>query len=236
MLLGKLVAGRLLRRYRRFLADVQLDDGALVTAHTANTGRMLGCSLPGSRVWLSRSDNPRRKHAYTWELVEVDEGVLVGINTARANALVAEAVVEGRIEELRGYTSIRREVSYGLEGSRVDLLLEEAGRVPCHVEVKNVTLAEAGVAYFPDAVTARGLKHLRELSTLASRGGRAVIFFCIQRADVTELRPARSIDPAYADMLQQAVACGVEALAYAAQVGVEAISLHRALPVVLSAP
>ncbi len=228
-----LVGGRLVKRYKRFLADVVLDDGTELTAHCPNTGSMLGCQAPGSRVWLSRSDNPKRKYAYTWELVEVDGGVLVGINTGRSNALVREAVEAGVIRELGGYEAIRGEVRYGSEGSRVDFLLSGASG-ECYVEVKNVTAAVAdGVALFPDAVSARGTKHLRELmGAVRSEQRRAVLCFCVQRTDVTEVRPADHIDPEYGRTLREAIAAGVEAVAYRARMGADAVALEAPVPVV----
>lgn len=229
-----LIGGRLIRRYKRFLADVILDSGEAVTAHCPNTGSMLGCQDPGSRVWLSRSDNPRRKYCYTWELVETAEGTKVGIHTGRTNALVEEAIRSGAVRELPGYGEIRREVRYGQERSRVDLLLSgDPERSACYVEIKNVTAAvDSGVALFPDAVSARGSKHLRELMAMAAQGDRAVIFFCVQRGDVREVRPADAIDPEYGATLRQALACGVEALAYRARVGPRGIELTTPVPVV----
>ena len=222
-----LIEGRLIRRYKRFLADVQLGGGEIVTAHSANTGAMTGCSEPGSRVWLSRADNPKRKYSLSWELVESAPGILVGINTLKSNHLVREAIELGAVPELAGYASIRSEVRYGEENSRIDLLLE--GEVPCYVEVKNVTLADSGIGYFPDAVSARGTKHLRELMSVVAAGQRAVIFFCVQREDVHEVRPAAHIDPVYAATLHEAVAQGVEAIAYAARVSPQEIFLQRRL-------
>lgn len=224
-----LTEGRLLRRYKRFLADVELPTGEIITAHTANTGAMQGCCDPGSRVWLSKSDNPKRKCPYTWELVETSTGTLVGINTQLSNSLVHEAITAGRIPELQGYATIRSEVRYGQENSRVDLLLE--ADIPCYVEVKNVTLAENGIGYFPDAVSARGSKHLRELMGVVAAGQRAVIFFCVQRNDVREVRPADHIDPVYGRTLREALESGVEAVAYGAGVSVERVVLENALPV-----
>lgn len=212
MQLPPLVAGRLVKRYKRFLADVTLDDGRLVTAHSANTGSMMGCAEPGSRVWLSASDNPKRKLAFTWELVEAEPGVVVGIHTGRANALVEEAIRAGRLPALSGATSIRREVRYG-KNSRIDLLLDFDAAPPCHVEVKNVTLVRDGVALFPDAVTARGAKHLAEMTEVVRTGGRAAMVYCVQRGDGDALSPAQEIDPAYADALRDAMAAGVEAYA-----------------------
>ena len=224
--------GRLIRRYQRFLADVELDDGGDVTAHTPNTGSMLGCCTPGSRVWLRDSGNPARKYRYGWELVEAAPQVLVGVNTSMANQLVQEAIDLGVIAELQGYPAIRREQRYGSENSRVDLLLER-GAERCYVEVKNVTLAEAGTALFPDAVSARASKHLRELTAVAQQGQRAAILFCVQRGDVERLRPADRIDPVYGRSLREAVAAGVLALAYRARIDPAEIRLETALPVEL---
>lgn len=229
-----LLEGRLIKRYKRFLADVELVDGKVITVHTANTGAMKGCSTPGSRVWLSRSNNPKRKYPHTWEIVEVAPGVLCGINTLLSNHLVSEAVSAGQIPELKSYPHIRREVPYGEERSRIDLLLEagtSVNRAACYVEVKNVTLAEQGIAYFPDAVTVRGTKHLRELMAVVNAGMRAVIFFCVQRDDCFEVRPADDIDSEYGRVLREAVAMGVEAVAYKAEVGSKEIRLVNRIPV-----
>jgi len=232
-----LISGRLLRRYQRFLVDVELDDGEVVTAHTANTGAMRDCSTPGLRVWLSRSENPRRKYPLTLEIVETREGVAVGVNTARANALVEEALGDGCIDSLKGYRHIRREVRYGAERSRVDLLLEQGPAPDCYVEVKNVTWVDGcGVARFPDAPTTRGLRHLRELQRMVERGFRAGVFFCIQRDDARAMAPADDVDPAYARAMERAVVAGVEVWACAAQVSPEAITLQRRVPVHLAGP
>lgn len=228
-----LIEGELIKRYKRFLADVKLADGTLVTAHTPNTGSMKGCAEPGSRVWLRDSGNPERKYPLSWELVKPLGGCLVGINTGLANHLVHEAIEQDVAVELGGYDCIKTEVKYGSENSRVDLLLQGEDRPDCYVEVKNVTLVEDGVAYFPDAVTSRGAKHLRELAAMAEAGYRAVIFFCVQRGDATEVRPADGIDPEYGRMLREAVGRGVEALAYGAAPTVEGIEIKIALPVVL---
>lgn len=227
-----LVEGLLIRRYQRFLADVELPDGRIVTAHTPNTGSMAGCCTPGSRVWLKASGNAARKYPLSWELVETGHGVLVGINTGLSNHLVREGIERGVVTELQGYRSIRPEVRYGEENSRIDLLLEGGPGGSCYVEIKNVTLVEDGVALFPDAVSTRGTKHLRELAAMFGRGCRAVIFFCVQRNDAREVRPADRIDPLYGKTLREALAQGVEALAYEAQVSLDGIMLDRALPVV----
>lgn len=228
MKLPPLVEGRLIRRYKRFLADVELSGGRVVTAHCPNSGSMKGCAHPGGRVWLSHSNNPSRKLAYTWELAEVG-GFMIGLNTGLPNKLVHEAIENGTIDELQGYSSIRPEVPYG-ERSRIDLLLEgPAGR--CYVEVKNVTLVDDGRALFPDAVTTRGQKHLYELMRVVREGDRGVIFFTVQRGDGNSVSPADAIDPEYGRLLRLAVANGVEALAYRADISVEEIRLTEHLPV-----
>lgn len=219
-----LLRGRLVRRYQRFLVDVLLEDGGLVTAHCPNSGSMRGCSAPGSLVLLSAANNPKRRCAFTWELVMVD-GVWVGINTLRANRLVAEALRGGLVPELSGYDEFKPEVRSGPH-TRFDFMLSGPdGR--CFVEVKNVTLVKGGVAYFPDAVTTRGKRHLEELVAAVARGWRAVIFFVVQRSDARLLRPADHIDPAYGGALRQAVAKGVECVAYRARVSESCISLER---------
>jgi sugar fermentation stimulation protein A len=227
-----LIEARLIRRYKRFLADVEFPDGRTATAHTPNTGSMLGCCSPGARVWLRDTGSAGRKYPLAWELVEAGPGVLVGIDTGLASRLVREAIETGVAAELQGYAAVRREVRYGCENSRIDLLLEGADSRSCYVEVKNVTLVEQGRALFPDAVTVRGTKHLRELGEMARRGHRAVIFYCVQRCDADELAPADHIDPVYGLALRQALAAGVEALAYRAAVALDAITLARRLPVV----
>lgn len=233
MRLLSLVPGRLIQRRNRFVAEVRLDDGREVEAHCPNTGSMAGCKTPGSRVWLSPAENPERKLAWTWELVEAD-GTLVGLHTGRSNGLVEEAITLGRVPALAGYEKLRREVRYG-ENSRIDLLLESPDRPPCYVEVKNVTAAVAGgIGYFPDAVTTRGAKHLREMAGEVASGNRAVLVFCVQRGDVGEVRPADHIDPAYGHALREALVAGVEVLALGAWVRPEAIELDRLLPVVVT--
>jgi sugar fermentation stimulation protein A len=221
-----LMAGVLVRRYKRFLADVEID-GRIETAHCANPGSMLGLAPPGAPILLSASDNPKRKLRLTWELVKV-AGALVGINTAYANRLVEEAIRAGRIEALAGYADFRREVPYG-EGSRIDFLLSGAGRPPCYVEVKSVTLKRHEAAEFPDSVTARGARHLRELSAMRSAGARAVMLFVAQRDDCGRLEVAADIDPAYAAALTRAREAGVEVLAYACRVSTTGIEIDRPL-------
>jgi sugar fermentation stimulation protein A len=227
-----LVEARLVRRYKRFLADVEFADGSLATASCPNTGSMLGCMNPGSRVWLTHAPSPTRKYDYIWELVEAVPGVLVGINTSRPNRLVEEAIAGRVIAELEDYTSIRREVKYGAEASRIDLLLE-GNAAPCYVEVKNVTAAVGnGIALFPDAVSERGARHLRELMAMVREGHRAVLVFCVQRGDVAEVRPADAIDHVYGKTLRDAIAGGVEVLAYRACVSLESATLKSRIPVV----
>lgn len=209
-----LISGRLVKRYKRFLADVVLDDGTLVTAHCMNSGSMMGLCAPESRVWLSHAVNPAAKLRYKWEIVEAD-GALVGINTAHPNRLAADAIAAGAIAELQGYRVIRREVKYGIN-SRIDLLLEdhEAGLPSAYVEVKNVTLRRDGAAHFPDAVTARGTKHLAELAEMARAGYRAIMFYIVQRDDCSHFALAGDIDPAYREAFLRATVSGVEAIAY----------------------
>ena len=230
MNLPELIEARLIKRYKRFLADVELADGSVVTVHCPNSGSMKGCAVPGSRVWLSTSDNVKRKLPYTWELAEVN-GCLIGLNTGLPNRLVAEAIGNGTIAELQGYDTMRPEVPYG-DHSRIDLLLESPGR-RCFVEVKNVTLVEEGRALFPDAVTTRGQKHLNELMRVVREGDRGVIFFTVQRSDGHAVSPADAIDPEYGRLLRLAMQNGVEALAYRAEVTAEAIRLTDKLAVIV---
>ncbi len=229
-----LVSGRLIKRYKRFLADVELDSGESITAACPNTGSMFGCNVPGSRVWLSSSDSITRKYRHTWELVEAKPGVIVGINTGLPNRLTVEAIEAKVIKELSGYRDIKTEVRYGHENSRIDILLDgHAKKPPCYVEVKNVTAAvENGIALFPDAVSERGSKHLRELMAMVAEGFRAVLVFCVQRADVHEVRPADAIDPVYGKTLRQALANGVEVFAYRARISPDEIMLEQKIPVV----
>ncbi len=226
-----LIKGTLIKRYKRFLADVTLQNGDTVTAHTPNTGSMKGCCEPGSTVWLRDTANPDRKYPFSWEIVEADTGVLVGINTHLSNTLIKEAIDKGVIRELQGYDQIRSEVRYGNENSRIDLILTDANKPDCFVEIKNVTLAENGVALFPDAVTKRGSKHLRELQTMVEQGYRSVILFCVQRRDVDVFHPADEIDPDYGRLLREVIAAGVEAIAYKADVSPEGIAVTAPIPV-----
>lgn len=227
-----LVSGRLVKRYKRFLADVILDSGEAVTAHCANPGSMLGLREPGARVFLSLSDNPARKLKYSWEIVEAD-GALVGINTAHPNGLVEEALTARLIPELAGFSGLRREVKYG-RNSRIDILLEGSDGRPVYVEVKNVHLMrQAGLAEFPDSVTARGAKHLVEMGDMVAEGARAVMVYLVQRPDCDRLSFAADIDPAYAAAFLAAKARGVEAYAIGCRVTPEEIVAER--PVTLTA-
>ena len=222
-----LIRGRLVKRYKRFLADVILEDGTLVVAHCANSGSMLSVDAPDSEVWLSPASNPERKLRYTWELIRIGDS-LVGINTSHPNALVKEAIEAGLIPELAGYAAVRREVKYG-KNSRIDLLLEDPKRPPCYVEVKNVTMrrgtAPDAPAEFPDAVTARGAKHLVELADMVNQGHRAVMVYLVQRPDCRTFRVAADIDPTYAKGLETAMKKGVEALAYGCAVTLEGVTV-----------
>jgi len=226
---SRLVEGRLLRRYKRFLADVEFADGETATVHCANPGSMIGLAEPGMRVFLSKSDSKTRKLKWSWELVEVDGG-LVGINTAHPNRLVGEAIANAAIPELAGYANARREVRYGAN-SRVDFLLTDDGRPPAYVEIKNVHLSRAaGLAEFPDSVTVRGTKHLTELSSVAARGERAVMLYLIQRGDAAELALARDIDPTYGAAFDRARQAGVEAIVYDCKLSLEEITIGRRVP------
>lgn len=225
-----LIEGTLIKRYKRFLADIKLDDGSEITAHCANPGAMLGLKQPGQRVWLSKSDNPKRKLAYSWELTEADN-TIIGINTARPNALVEEAINNGTISELQDYQTLRREVKYG-KNSRIDILLSDEEKPDCYVEIKNVHMLRTPRLYeFPDSVTARGAKHLVEMTDMVAEGHRAVMVYLIQRDDGDRLRFAAEIDPNYANALANAHKAGVEAIAYVCKLTPEGIEAYRSVPV-----
>jgi sugar fermentation stimulation protein A len=225
-----LVEARLIRRYKRFLADVEFADGSVATAHVANPGSMIGLTAPGSRVFLSRSTNPARKLAWSWELIEAD-GTLVGVNTAHPNRLVADAIAAGTIPELAGYAGLKREVAYG-KNSRIDILLTGGARPDAYVEVKNVQLSRRPPrAEFPDSVTARGAKHLDELSAIVRAGMRGVMVYLVHRSDAVDFALARDIDPAYGAAFDNARAAGVEMLAYGCEVQVDRVDVAVRLPV-----
>jgi sugar fermentation stimulation protein A len=225
-----LLRGRLIKRYKRFMADVILDSGETITAHCANTGAMLGVQEADSEVWLSPARNPDRKLKFTWELIRIGGG-LVGINTAHPNKIVAEAIEGGKIPELTGYDTLRREVKYG-KNSRVDILLSQDGKPDCYVEIKNVHLMRvAGVAEFPDSVSSRAAKHQGELADMVKQGARAVIFYLCQREDCDNFRLAADIDPDYAAAAKAARETGVEAMCYACTLTPEAIAVSRRLAI-----
>ena len=226
--LPKLIPGILLKRYKRFMADVKLETGDVVTAHCPNSGSMQACSEPGSPVYLSYHDNPKRKLKYTWELIEMPAS-LVGVNTQVPNRLVAESIAAGRVEELGGYENISREIRVG-SSSRLDILLTGGDKDPCYVEVKNCTLVDEGVACFPDAVTSRGLKHLVEMRRLVSSGNRCVMFYLIQRMDAEVFRPADHIDPEYGRELRRVAGQGVEIVAYDVLIDLKTITLNEKIP------
>ncbi|RHW77743.1 DNA/RNA nuclease SfsA [Colwellia sp. RSH04] len=222
----------LIKRYKRFLADLTLPDNSVHTAHCANTGAMKGCAEPDDIVWYSTSDNPKRKYPFSWELTQTKLGDYICVNTQRANQLAEEALHNNIISELSGFSSLTREVKYGNENSRIDILLTYENKPDTYVEVKSVTLLEDnGQGYFPDAVTTRGQKHLRELIDMVSQGHRAVLLFTILHTGIDNIQPAAHIDIKYAQLLAEAAANGVEILAYKAQINASAMSLTSAIPV-----
>jgi len=236
----KLQVGVLQKRYKRFLADITTKAGESITIHCPNTGSMKNCQEPGSRVWYSDSGNPKRKYACTWDFVEVDKNHIVGINTGLSNKLVHEAIASDRIDELTGYESIRTEVAYGAQKSRIDLLLKGTANDPdalCYVEVKNVSLGLGdGLGSFPDAVTTRGQKHLQELLHMHAQGHRAVLLFCVQHSGIRRITPADDIDPEYGRQLREVVSKGVEVLAYRAEIDLQnsRVTLREKVPVLLN--
>jgi len=224
----ELIPGVLVKRYKRFMVDVKLKDGEMVTAHCLNSGSMQECCSPGRPVYLSLHDNPKRKLKYTWELIEMPTS-LVGVNTLVPNRLVAESIEAGRVEDLKGYHRVDREVKIS-NNTRLDILLSREDKSRCFVEIKNCTLVKNNVAFFPDAVTSRGLKHLVELSALVSDGLRCVMFYVIQRMDAKLFQPADHIDPEYGRVLRQAVEKGVEILVYDTRIDLKTIRLNRKIP------
>ncbi|MEM7283597.1 MAG: DNA/RNA nuclease SfsA [Pseudomonadota bacterium] len=233
-----MTSATLIKRYKRFLADCVLESGEQITAHCPNTGSMKNCVEEEAKVWLSRSDNPKRKYAYTWEYLVTSRGHTIGVNTGRANSLVLEAIKSNQVAELKGYEQLLTEQRYGRENSRIDLLLKSASKDDCYVEVKSVTLLEQppsrGIGYFPDAVSESGTKHLRELIEVCVSGQRAVLFFCVQHTGINEVRPADHIDKKYGETLRVAMDHGVEVIAYKVRRVPSGFKLWRDVPVVVS--
>lgn len=225
-----LQSARLIKRYKRFLADVITDDQHEITIHCPNTGAMTGCATQGDTVYCSVSDNPKRKYAHTWELTHTQNGDWIVINTQKSNALAIEAIENQVITELQGYTSLRTEVKYGDENSRIDLFLQSEDKTDCYVEIKNVTLHQGeGLGQFPDAVTTRGQKHLRELALQTQQGKRAVLLFLVLHSAINRVSVAKQIDPKYAQMLQEAQVQGVEILVYGAEINANGITVINRL-------
>jgi sugar fermentation stimulation protein A len=229
----RLLPATFIKRYKRFFTDIRTEQGELLTVHCPNTGSMQNCQVENSPCWYSLSDNPKRKLPGTFEIITKSFCNLAGVNTARPNHLVKQAIEDDLIPELRGYQDIRSEVRYGEEKSRIDLLLEgQTGQ--CYVEVKNVTLdCGDGHAQFPDAVTARGTKHLRELMAMVAEGHRAVLLFCVQLSGVESMSIAGHIDPLYAETLSAAIDSGVEVLVWQADLSEHSIRLQRPLALIL---
>lgn len=228
-----LQSARLIKRYKRFLADIITPQGETLTIHCANTGAMTGCATPGDTVWYSTSESLTRKYPHSWELTETQQGEWICVNTLRANQLVREAIEAQTIPQLAGYSGLQAEVKYGAEGSRIDFLLQAERRRNCYIEVKSVTLSEQGKGYFPDAVTVRGQKHLRELAKIAENGERAVLFFAVLHSGIEDVSPARHIDAHYAELLARAQQSGVEVISYKAQLSPTGLSLKKRLEMVL---
>lgn len=225
---------RLIKRYKRFLADVVLEDGSETTIHVANTGAMTGCAEPNDWVWYSTSPNLKRKYPFSWELTQTQAGHFICVNTMQANALAEEGIKNGVIKELGGYEKLTREVKYGEENSKIDALLSDDNKVDCFVEVKSVTLyRENGIGAFPDAVTTRGQKHLRELMAIREAGNRAVLLFIVLHSGIESVTCAKDIDSKYAQLLEQAVASGVEVLAYSCALSNQALVVEKSLPILL---
>ncbi|PSU44648.1 DNA/RNA nuclease SfsA [Photobacterium frigidiphilum] len=224
-----LQSATLIKRYKRFLTDIELPDGEIRTIHCANTGAMTGCAEPGNTVWFSTSENKKRKYPNSWELTETANGHWICVNTAQANRLVVEAINAGTITELQGYSSLRTEVKYGSENSRIDILLEDKNKPVCYIEVKSVTLLDNGQGFFPDAVTTRGQKHLRELIEVAQNGQRSVLFFAILHSGIENVSAAHHIDPDYYRLIKQAEQAGVEIICYKATLNQDEIKLNHCM-------
>lgn len=225
-----LESAQLVKRYKRFLADVITPAGKLLTIHCANTGAMTGCATPGDTVWYSTSNNIKRKYPHSWELTQTQTGDWICVNTHRANDLISQFITENKIPELSDYDNISREVKYGDENSRIDLLLKKKQQVNCYIEVKSVTLLENNIGYFPDAVTIRGQKHLRELSLIAERGERAVLFFAVLHTGIKKMSVASHIDCQYAALLQQATNVGIEILCYQIKISEKGLAMDKKIP------
>ncbi|WP_373942282.1 DNA/RNA nuclease SfsA [Vibrio chagasii] len=230
-----LESATLIKRYKRFLTDIKLPDGSERTIHCANTGAMTGCATPGNTVWYSTSDNAKRKYPNSWEISETDKGHRICVNTARANQLAVEAIENRTIVELLGYNALRTEVKYGSENSRIDILLEDNEKPPCYIEVKSVTLLDEqetsteGQGFFPDAVTTRGQKHLRELTEMVESGNRAVLLFTVLHSGIEKVSAAHHIDAKYSLLLKQAQDAGVEVLCYKAELSSTQIQLKQSV-------
>ncbi len=228
---AELESGRLVRRYKRFLCDVQTDTGKQITMHCPNTGSMKNCAYENARVWYSKSNNPKRKYQHTWEIIEDPSGNRIGINTHLANKLVVEALEQGKIASLKNFKTLRTEVPYGEEKSRIDILLESKDKKLNYIEVKSVTLLEDDAwGYFPDAVSTRGQKHLRELMTVCEQGHDATLFFCVQHEGISKMKAASHIDKEYAELLNQAQQHGVKILAYNCHIDSKGIYLNKEIP------
>lgn len=225
-----LQSATLLKRYKRFLADVVTPNGEEFTLHCANTGAMTGCATPGDTVWYSTSSNAKRKYPHSWELTQTQTDDWICVNTLRANGIVADAIEAGDIPELSEYEEIKREVKYGNENSRIDILLKSNHKVDCYIEVKSVTLLDNGMGYFPDAKTQRGQKHLRELTAIAKLGLRAVLFYAVPHTGIMEVTVAKEIDPDYASLLKEAHDAGVEILCYRINISEYNLTIGRQLP------
>ena len=224
---------KLIKRYKRFLADVILEDKTVTTIHVANTGAMKGCAEPDDTIWYSTSDNTKRKYPFSWELTHTKNNHFICVNTLRANQLVEEALNEGVMTELSGFSSLQREVKYGSENSRIDFLLKFEKQADVYVEVKSVTLLENDKGYFPDAVTTRGQKHLRELIEMVEQGYRAVLCFAVLHTGINSVQAAKHVDAKYAELLKEAVEKGVEVFAYKADITTSDITLTQQAPVIV---
>jgi len=229
-----LIEGRLISRYKRFFADIELADGSVVTAHCANTGSMAGLKEAGSRVWISKADNPKRKLQYDWRIIEVrqkSKTALVGVHTAWPNIIVEEALGDQKIPELAGYDNLRREVKYG-ENSRIDFLLESENKPPCYVEVKSITFSRTqGLAEFPDSPSIRAAKHVTELTNMVKQGARAVMLYVVQRDDCNRFKIAKDVDPKYQEAIISAQKAGVESLCYACTLSPEEITISHPITI-----